>query len=435
MNNNATKVIALVLGIMLFAMLHKEGFTIKSPPSLIEEKWITDVQVHIVGLDRQQQVLKSISSKKVQMQVRGKRMIVLSSFPENYKITVDLTGYKTGKHEVQLNHELPEGIELVRMKPSRVVVELEDVQMKEFEAQIKTTGVPAKGCKAGLPIVRPSNRVHVTLPTSRMTEVKSIIGMVDINQANQSVITNRVKLVAYHTNGTKIKDAVLTPSIVEVEVPITKPFKTVPLHVNVVGQLESKYAISSLSPSVNEVILYGLQAQLDRIEHFDNVHIDLREFQSVGTYTFRVRLLPTENIEKIEPSEISMELKISNIKKRTLIGVPITLTGDHNRLHTTVIEPGTHKMDMMVMGAADLIDKIKINDIQLIANINNLPPGTHVVHLQVNLPRFIQRVDQGILPVTVVIKNKETPLKKQVTTPAVGSDPPLENESKPENKE
>ncbi|KJB86308.1 hypothetical protein AZ66_19550 [Paenibacillus sp. E194] len=410
MNNNAAKIIALVLGVLLFAVVHKDDTTPTSPQPLMESRWIDDVQVRIVGLDTKQQVIKSIRPDKVRIQVRGKRTAIASALPEDYKVTLDLTGYGKGKHVVQLRHELPTGIDLISMEPSSATIELEDVQTKEYEVQVQTEGTPAKGYKAGTPIVRPSNRVHVTLPASRMAEVKSIVGTVSIDKANESVITKRVKLTAFNARGNEVEGAVLTPSFVEVEVPITKPFKTVPLQVNLTGQLVEGLAVSALSPDVNQVTLYGPQEALDKIEYLDNVQVDLRQFEAAGTYKLKVQLTQPANIEKIEPSEITVELQISGVKQRTISDVPITLTGDNDRLETTIAEPASRKMDVIVVGAPNLIDALKVSDIQLIANVNDLPPGEHTVNLQVNLPRFVRRVDSTPLTIKVVIKDTEAPV-------------------------
>ncbi|WP_019419001.1 CdaR family protein [Paenibacillus sp. OSY-SE] len=425
MNNNAAKVIALVLGILLFAVVHKDDSTAVTTPPLMESRWIDSVQVRTIGLDTQQQVIKSMKPETVRIQVRGKRTTIAAALPEDYKVTLDLTGYGTGRHVVPLHHEFPQGIELVSMLPSSVTVDLEDVQTKEFEVRVKTEGIAAAGYKAGTPIVSPSNRVHVTLPASRMAEVKSVTAMVNIGKANESVMLKRVKLTAYNSKGQEIQDAVMTPSVVEVEIPITKPFKSVPLQVNLTGQLPDGLAVSTLTPDVNQITLYGPQEALDQFEFFDGVQVDLRQIKAEGVYKLNVRLTPPSNIEKIEPSEITVDLQISSVKQRVISGVPIILTGENDRLETTVAEPATRKMDVTVVGAPSLVDELKAGDIQLIANVNDLPPGKHTVNLQVNLPRFVRRADNIPLTVTIIIQDHSTPVTTEPDTkptPPAGGD-------------
>lgn len=433
MNNNTAKIIALVLGVLLFAAVHKDDPTTTSPQPLIESRWINDVPILVTGLDTNQQVIKPMRLDKVRIQVRGKRTAIASALPEDYKVTLDLTGYGTGRHVVQLRHELPQGIDLVSMQPSSTTIELEDVQTKEYEVQVRTEGTPAKGYKVGTSIVRPSNRVHVKLPASRMAEVKSIVGTVSVDKTNESVISKQVKLTAYDARNNEVKGAVLTPSFVEVEVPITKPFKTVSLQVNPKVQLVEGLAVSSLTPDVNQVTLYGPQEALDSID-FYNIRVDLRQFQAVGTYTLKAQLTPPLNIEKIEPSEVTVELKISEVKKRTIPGVPITLTGDNDRLVTTITKPVSREMDVIVVGAPNVINGLKVSDIQLIANVNDLPPGEHTVDLQVNLPRFVRCVDQAPLTLKVVIKDTEAPVTPLPDPNPPASMPEKEGDSLPENQ-
>lgn len=420
MNNNVVKIVALVLGVLLFVIVHKDDLaTTTSPPSLIESRWIDNVQVRVIGLDTKQHAIKSMKPYRVRIQIRGKRTAITSTLPENYKAILDLTGYDKGKQIVQLNHQLLPGIDFISMQPSRVVVELEDVQTKEFEVQIRTKGTPANGYNIGTPIVKPAGRVDVTLPASRMAKVKSVMGIVNIDKVNEAVIKKQVKLNAYNAEDNKaIEKAILTPSSVEVEIPIIKPFKVVPLQVNLRGQLAEGLAVSSFIPDVNQVTLYGPHEALNSIEHF-NVGIELHQLYTAGMHKLKVPLTPPANIEKIEPSEIMFNLQISGLKQRTLINVPISLTGGSDHFAATITEPTTRKIDVIVTGAPDLIDKLKTDDIQLIANVNDLSPGEHTVNLQVHLPRFVQRVSQTPLTVKVDIKDKEAPV-----TTSPGSKPP-----------
>ncbi|CAH8773163.1 CdaR family protein [Paenibacillus dendritiformis] len=410
MNNTSAKVIALLIGVLLFIVVHKDDPTSVSVPPLMETRWIDNVQVRTVGLDTKQQVIQSITPDSVRIQVRGKRTTIAAALPENYKVILDLTGYGPGTHVVQLQHDFPPGIELQAMEPSSVKVELEDVQTKEFEIQVRTQGAAAQGYKPGTPIVSPSNRVHVTLPASRMTEVAAVSAAVNIEGANESVIAKRVKLTAYNDRGQEIEDAVITPSVVEIEVPITKPFKTVPLQLDLVGQLPDGLAVSSLMPSVNQITLYGPQEALNKVEFFDGVQVNLKQIDQAGQYKLDVTLTPPPNIEKIEPSEITVDVIVSAVKQKVITGVPITLTGENDRLETAIVEPATRKLDVAVVGAPNLIDEMTASDIQLIANVNDLPAGTHTINVQVNLPRFVRRAEQTPLTVTVEIRDKGEPV-------------------------
>ncbi|UHA71748.1 CdaR family protein [Paenibacillus sp. 481] len=421
MNNNVAKIIALAIGVLLFAVVHKDDPTTTTKPSLLEPRWIEGVKIQTVGLDPQLEV-KSLRPETARIQVRGNRSKLNAALPEHYQVSVDVTGYGPGRHVISLDYKSEPGIDLLTMQPSVVTVELEEVQTKQVEVRIKTQGVPAEGYKAGTPIIRPSERVHVTLPKTRMSQVKSVSAVVSIDKANETVIHKQVKLTAYDSRGREVKGAVITPSVVEVEVPITKPFKTVPLQVNTVGELPTGLAIASLEPSVNEVTVYGPQQVLNRIEFYDSVQVDLSKFSKAGEYSLNVQLTPPPNIEKMEPSNLTVVVRITAVQKRTITGVPIRIAGNNERLKTTIAEPSSRKFDVTVIGAPNVINELRPEDIQLIANVNDLPPGEHNVTLQVNLPRFVKREDNTVFTAKIVIEDAGAPVDtKPDPTPDPGT--------------
>ena len=123
------------------------------------------------------------------------------------------------------------------MSPATVVVNIEAIQIKEFEVDIKTEGNPAKGYKVGTPIIKPSNRVHVTLPKSQLAKVERVGASISIEGEKETIKNKVVKLAAYDKEGRAIEGAVIDPAVLEVEVPITNPFKTVPLQFKLLGHI------------------------------------------------------------------------------------------------------------------------------------------------------------------------------------------------------
>jgi len=433
LNNTSTKIIALLLGVMLFIVVHKDDASTTATQPLIVTQWFNNVQVETIGLDEESYVMRSSTPEKVRIQLRGKKSVLSSATPEDYRIILDLTGYGEGEHVVPLKHELSSGIELVSMQPTTVTVVLEQVETQQYEVQVKTEGTPEEGYTAGTPIIRPSNRVHVTLPSTRMAEVESVTAVVNIDKASESVIQKQVKLTAYNAAGEEMKDVVITPSVVEVEIPITKPFKSVPVHVNVTGQLPSGLSVAEIEPSVNTVMLYGSNSVLDGIEFYDRIQVDVSSMQQAGTYTVNVKLTPPENIEKMEPSAIDVTVTVAPDIERVIAGVPISLTGVNDRLQTTISEPASRTYDVTVIGAQRVVEGLTAEDIQLIANVNDLPPGTHEVTLQVNLPRFVTLLNNTSYKTVIVIEDTEAP----VTTTPDPSSPESEpdTETNPEQTE
>ena len=192
------------------------------------------------------------------------------------------------------------------MSPATVVVTIEALQTKEFEVDIKAEGNPAKGYKVGTPIIKPSNRVHVTLPKSQMNNVERVGATITIDGEKETIKNKSVKLAAYDKSGKVIEGAVIDPAVVEVEVPITNPFKTVPLQFKLIGHMPTGLSIASFKPDVEQVTVYGPQDALDKLD-FIEADIQLDELKNSGKVSIPLKIVAP--IIEISPGSLILTSK------------------------------------------------------------------------------------------------------------------------------
>lgn len=405
-NSNISKVIALVLALILWAIVHLDDTAAPTQVAALEDiKVIDDVKIQAVGLDSSRYILHKITPEVVRIQVKGKSSALASAMPEDYQVKVDVTGLGEGTHSLDLTTLLPKNIQLVSMVPAHVQVDIEALQTKEMDVTIKTTGTPTQGYTVGQPIITPSGRVHVTLPQSQMKDISRVGATLNIDKVSEAVKQKRLKLTAYDKDGNEMTDAVIAPAVVEVELPITKPYKSVPLQISYIGSLPEGLAISSLKQSANQVALYGPQSALDPIEFYDSVQIDLSKLKASTTLT--IPLTSPNKVEKIEPTSVNFEITIVPSTERKLDELPIALNGGNDQMKATIQEPATQKISVTLAGAPDIVNSLTTADVQLIADVSNLPPGLHDVPLIVNVPSFVRIVDADQLRVKVLITDSQ----------------------------
>ncbi|QMV41531.1 CdaR family protein [Cohnella cholangitidis] len=214
------KLVALGLGILMWAVVHFDpnDTTPNNVASLYDTKVINDVIVQPYGLDERNYVLIGMEPLKVNLTVKGTRSDLKAAQTKDYQLKVDLRTVGEGQHTLQLEENLPRGITLVSMSPSTVMVSIEALQIKEFEVDIQTKGNPAKGYKVGTPIIKPSNRVHVTLPKSQLSSVDRVGATIAIDGEKESIKNKSVKLAAFDKDGKAIEGAIIDPAVLEVEV-------------------------------------------------------------------------------------------------------------------------------------------------------------------------------------------------------------------------
>ncbi|OUM95228.1 MAG: hypothetical protein A9Z00_14270 [Thermobacillus sp. ZCTH02-B1] len=393
------KILSVVIAILLFAVVHFDPeLSPNQVASTIDTREFTAVKVGARGLDPDTQHLRSIEPSTVQMLVEGRLADLVATVPE---VWVDVTGLGEGVHELVVRYDIPGRVTLRSITPSRVKVDIVPVQTKEFEAIIRTEGTPANGYKVADPIVKPNNRVFVRMPKDQLDAVAYVGAVINVEGVESNVVEQKVRLAAYDVNGNEIEGAVLNPSVVEVEVPITKPFKKLPLEIQFTGRLPIGMSIASFKPSTDTVTVYGPQDVLDEMEFYDEVYLNLSTVQRSGTYT--LNLAPTGELAQIEPKQIDVEIELEPSETITLPQIPVTMSGLSEGMKARFIVPESGTVDLNVTGAPSVLADLTAKDVQVIADLNGLPPGTHMVVLDVHLPPFVAQSFPQRLTATVQI--------------------------------
>lgn len=398
----AVKIVALALGILMWAVVHfdPDETSPNNVAALRETTTIEGVKVEAFGLDERNLVLLDMEPSTVNLTVRGTRSDLRAASKGDYRLRVDLRTVGEGERTlgVQVDN-LPRGIQFVEMSPASVTVYVQGLQTKEFEVDIRTKGDPAQGYKAGIPIIKPSNRVHVTLLGDDLDLVDRVGATISIQDEEATVKNKSVNLEAYDKEGRVIEGARIDPAVLQVEIPITNPFKTVPLQFRLIGNMPAGSSIAAVKSDVEQVTIYGPEEALDKIDFIEAV-VQVNELNKSGKVT--VPLKVTAPVTQISPEQVDVDFEIVLSATRSLEGLPITWHGLGQGLKAKITEPSTGKADIIVNGAPAMLDRLKPGDVGIIADLSGKGPGTHTVPLIVNLPRFVEQAG-GTKSVTVEI--------------------------------
>lgn len=399
------KLVALALGLILWTVVHFDDSQPSTSPIVtptVEKKTFNAVKVQTYGLNANNYV-QSVVPESVKLTVQGSPSDLRKATTEDYLVRVDLSTVTEGQHTLKLQANLPSGVNLVSMTPDTVTVNVEELQTKEFEADVTTTGQPAEGFKAGIPVLKPTNRVHVTLPSSKLAKVARVGGTVSVQGLSQSVKSKSIKLAAYDADGKVIEGALLDPAVLDVDVPITNPYKTVPVQFKLVGQLPSGLSISSFKPETEQVTIYGPQAVLDTVE-FVEADVQLGTLTKSGQ--LEIKLKSIDQITEFSPDTVIVDVKVVLSQTRTIQGLPVTIEGLGAGLTAKITDPATQKVDITMQGAPAMLDSLQPGDVDVVADLSGRGPGVYTVPIVVNSPRFIDQVG-GNMTVTVEISSDQ----------------------------
>lgn len=403
-NKNVVRIVALLIGILLWLVVNLEQKTINDYSSTVERtQRIKNVQV-VTKLDGNQIHIASISNETVDVVVRGKESALNKVNTEKAHIEVDLSKVGKGEYVLPLTDVgFPSTVDVIEILPAQVKVVIDDLQKVEMPVEIETVGNPAEGLKVGEVVVKP-NRVHVTLPTSLLDDGIKVKGKVTVAGAKEAV-KSQVKLQVVDKYNKEL-DFAISPNIVDVEVPITTPFKLIPLQIKLSGEPPAGFAISKVTQSVDKVRVFGEQSVLDELEFYEGPQVNIQGLTETKEYTLE---LPLKNkVSLVDPAKVTVKVEIVPSVSRVLDLTNVKAIGQNEAFTTRIILPPGGKISLPLEGSPDRIAKLKSDDVQAIVDVTNLAAGVHELKVSFNLPPFIKNMQQQEIKVTVEITSKQS---------------------------
>ncbi|KRF44178.1 YbbR-like domain-containing protein [Paenibacillus sp. Soil787] len=401
-NTNVVRIVALVIGILLWVVVHMEETNISGNSPLRErEETINNVAI-TTKYDETHYHISSMTPANVQVIVKGKESSVKKVTTSNsYQIELDLTQVGKGDHQVMLKPVgFPSDVD-VQIVPKTVHVVIEELQMKEVPVVINVKGTPAAGLKAGQPIVKPA-KVYITAQTSKLDQIENVRGEVSVDKA-QAAVTKQVRLQAFDKDGKEVA-LNINPSVVDVEVPITSPFQTIPLQMKISGEPPKGFAIAMVTQSPDKITVYGTQDVVDRLEFYQGPQLSVQDLKETKEFALDIPL--RNKVTQLDPAKVTVHVEIVPSITKALDNVPITIIGQNESYNTKVTLPETAKLNITVEGAPALIDQMKVQDVQAILDVSNLPPGKHELKVALNLPTFVKLGMPEEVKATVEISEK-----------------------------
>ncbi|GIP41406.1 hypothetical protein J31TS4_46860 [Paenibacillus sp. J31TS4] len=386
LNNNVVKAVALVIGILLWVVVHMDvPSDSASQSSISRDQTYNNVKVE-ADFDSSSLTIKSIEPSEVSVILRGKPSSLKKVDPETFKVKADLSQYGPGTYTVYLHTSgLPNDV-TAEIVPQSVKVAIEEKQNKQVPVIINTVGTPADGYKAGLPVINPG-RVLVTAPLSKLDQIETARADVSVEKANAAV-TKQVRLTVYDKNGKVVDGVTVNPQLVEVEIPITSPFKQMPLQVKLNGQPAEGFSVASVKQSADQVTVFGPKDVLDQMDFYDGLQVDLTGLKESKTFTLSVT--PKNKVTEVNVKEVKVTVEIVPSAKREFTNIPIEIIGTGTGLSGKLAVPDGGKLNVTLEGAPAQLNLIKTQDVRASVDASNLPAGKYDLPIVLHLPAYIR---------------------------------------------
>ncbi|WP_339167172.1 CdaR family protein [Brevibacillus sp. FSL L8-0520] len=402
------RIVALLLAVMMWTVVNVESDTTpttdSAPPLLIDS-----VNLHVKYDTDRYYVAKMPRTVQLALETNNpfyKHNLVPQDSREVY---VDLMDKGKGTHRVPVQYKgFPDDVK-VGIIPSIVEITLEEKKTVEREVTVELLGQVAPGYKAGEPLVKPF-RVLVRVPESQADKVAAVKAPVDLEGATSPIKTT-VPLKVMDKSGNTLQGAEVIPLTAEISVPVTSPYVQVPIKLNLTNELPDGYSLASVDTNVDEVTVYGPKEVIDAMksETYPGPEIDLSDVTSDRVIERKMPIL--ENIVKVEPDYLKVALKVVPSETKRLEKIPIRISGLAEDMEARVLS-GTGQemstMDVDTVGAPTILEKLRPEDVQVVADVSNMPAGVYEVPITYifNQPDYVKTAKNAITKVTVEITKK-----------------------------
>lgn len=391
-NRWAVKLLALVFALLLYGAVNSaQAPTPKKigesffPTSTTDEATLTDIPVKAY-YDDEKYVVTGVP-QTVNVTIKGSTSAVKTARQtKNFEIYADMQNLSTGTHKVELKaRDVSKGLTL-SINPSVTTVTIQEKTTAEFpvETEFYNQNKIKDGYSPEQPIVNPK-KVTVTGSKDVIDKISVIKAFVNLEDVDQQ-IEKEAKLTVYDSSGNELP-VELSPSVVNITVPISSPSKKVPFKIERTGNLPDGISISSIETSPSEVTVYGSQKVLDSLDFIDGVKLDLSKIKDDTEIDADIPI--PDGVKKVSPETVKIKVKVATAQEKKIDNVPISIVGLSKDLTSEFVSPSSGRLTLTAKGSKSAIDKLKASDVEAYINVGDLNEGTHEVTVQVNGPQNV----------------------------------------------
>jgi len=338
----------------------------------------------------------------VSMGIKGPKNIINNISSHQIIGTVNFSEINTeGLYKLKVEVVAPKGIQITRIIPPEIKVEVEKVLTKEIEVEYSLIGVPEKGYSlTDEPQFNPS-KVKIIGAQSVLENTKQIICAIDISGIKED-LSRKLTVKAVDINGNEIKEIKIEPDIVEVSISLTRgyPEKQLTVKPKIIGKPAPGYYISEILSDPDDIKIFGNYPKITDIEFLETIAIDVNGI----TKTLSVKVPPVleEGLNiaegEVELIEVTIQVKETIIQK-ILKNISVE---PQNFSPFVSFEIIPKVVDITVEGKSVLIDKFE-KDVKSFVEFTDDFMVEQKVKVKVNLPEGISLIKVDPEEVTVLI--------------------------------
>jgi YbbR domain-containing protein len=200
-----------------------------------------------------------------------------------------------------------------------------------------------------------------------------------------------------------------------VQIPVSSPFKTVPLQLNLTGEPPDGFSVARLENNIDQVTLYGEQALLDKIDFYMGPTINLGT--AVRDQRLTLNIPVQEGLIKVDPAKVNVSVEVVRSEVRKYENIPVKVNGINGDFRARLVSPVDGFVDVQVEGAPNLLEETEAEDILAFVDASNLPPGLHEIKVDFNLPTYLKKTGDDLVVSVELVRKDDGNNGEQTTNP------------------
>jgi YbbR domain-containing protein len=401
---NVLLYISLILAFTMFMMVQKNFINFSDTKAITMSNLPVEVEYNDEAY-----VIEGLPTKADLVLLGKKSELYLAEQYGDHKVTLDLTGLDVGTHKVTLDYNNPIRKLNYILDPGTVTIviypKVSEVRTLSIDV-INTDKLDETLVVSNVLLDR--NDVIIKSYKEKLNTVANVKAIVDVNSLNATesgtYTIDNVKLVAYDDKGKEISGIEVVPGQVTATVTITSPSKTVPLKIVPVGEVRSGSAISSITSSVTNVIVYADESVLKDINYIE-VEIDVNGISSNKTYQKVIN--KPQGARSISDTSVTINVTMEEETSKDFMNISVETEGLNEKFKASGATENDARVTVSVRGVGSLLEQLQDTDIKAYIDLSGITePGTY------NVPVYVTGSDVKLTytsktkQINVVVQNK-----------------------------
>jgi YbbR domain-containing protein len=290
----------------------------------------------------------------------------------SFDVFIDLTGLEAGTHEVTVQHEGFYNSLKVTIDPAVVQLTLEERGTAELPVEIEYINRDTLNdeFQLGEPKISPST-VSVTGSQTEIDKIAIVKAIVDLAGVKDEIDV-KAPVKVYDEQGNEL-NVFVSPSSVNVEIPLIVGKKELPISFETKGSLPEGLSLQGITLESETVSVYGQASILEAIEALDNLIIDLSKITEDQEIEVPVKV--PAGATKVEPSAIKVSIDVEDTVEKVFENIPITVQNLPSNKEITFINPEEPEITVTIYGTSKQLESITEDDISASIDVKGFIEG------------------------------------------------------------